>query len=270
MDMIGRVDVLHGIDDETEDFPKVDVIEDIPKKIGKLIHLRYVNLIELKMRKLPEELCGLHNLQTLDITGCRELEELPQGIGKLINLRHPENYKVQSLRFMPIGIQRLINLRTLKKFVVGNDNKTCSLEGLKYLNIFGELRLSKLGNVSNEDEARRTELKNKKNLLDLSLDFEKDEGERTNEDDETLLEILQPPLNLEKLQIGHYRGNTILPNWMMSLTKLKGLSLYNYINYNYFPLLGKLLSLESLAISRMDNVKRVSNEFLRIESDGTS
>ncbi|XP_031277193.1 putative disease resistance protein RGA3 [Pistacia vera] len=164
------------------------VIEDIPKEIGKLIHLRYVNLRALSVRKLPEELCGLYNLQTLDISRCRKLEELPQGIGKLINLRHLENFGTTSLRYMPIGIQRLTNLRSLRWFVVsgggGTDNKRCRLEGLKYLNLFGELCIKKLGNVSNVDEARRSELKNQKNLLHLSLDFEKDEGERMNEDDE--------------------------------------------------------------------------------------
>ncbi|XP_031275639.1 putative disease resistance protein RGA3 isoform X1 [Pistacia vera] len=254
-----------------------NVIEDIPKEIGKLIHLRYVNLRALIVRKLPEELCGLYNLQTLDISDCEVLEELPQGIGKLINLRHLENDGVWSLRYMPIGIQRLTNLRTLRLFVVsggggggGTDNKACSLEGLKYLNIFGELRIAKLGNVSNVDEARRSELKNQENLLHLSLDFNTDEGERTNEDDEVLLEILQPPLNLEKLVIRNYRGNTILPNWMMSLTKLKRLTLSTCMNLKHLPPLGKLSSLEYLYIIFMWSLKMVSNEFLGIESDGTS
>ncbi|XP_031263375.1 putative disease resistance protein RGA3 [Pistacia vera] len=250
------------------------VIQDIPKEIGKLIHLRYVNLRALIVRKLPEELCGLYNLQTLDISDCEVLEELPQGIGKLINLRHLENDGVWSLRYMPLGIQRLTNLRTLRFFVVsgggGTDNKTCSLEGLKYLNLFGVLHIRKLGNVSNVDEARRSELKNQENLLHLSLDFEKDEGERTDEDDEALLEILQPPLDLEELVIIVYRGNTILPNWMMSLTKLRELKLYNCINLKHLPPLGKLPSLEYLEIYQMRSLTRVSNEFLGIESDGTS
>ncbi|XP_031275675.1 disease resistance protein RGA2-like [Pistacia vera] len=284
---------------------------DFPKGIEKLIHLRYLHLVNRGMRKLPEELCGLYNLQTLDVNECQHLQELPQGIGKLINLRHLENDPVYDLRYMPIGIQRLTNLRTLRKFFVGNDDKACSLEGLKYLNPYGDLCIDKLGNVSNVDEARRLELKNQKNLLHLTLDFRKDEeewtneddeleedegertneddeseedegeraieddeaeedGERTNEDDETLLEILQPPLNLEKLHIWNYRGNTISPNWMMSLSKLKDLKLSNSINCKHLPPLGKLSSLESLCIYSMRSLKRVSNEFLGIESDGTS
>ncbi|XP_031251497.1 putative disease resistance protein RGA3 [Pistacia vera] len=214
-------------------------IHNIPKEIGKLIHLRYLDLKNLEMRKLPEELCGLYNLQTLDISNCINLEELPQGIGKLINLRHIENDRVWSLRYMPIGIQRLTNLRNLTSFVVGNDNKACNLKGLKY-------------------------------LLILHLDFRKDEGERTNEDDETLLEKLKQPLNLEKLCLENYKGNTILFHRMMSLTKLKELKLYECKNCKHLPPLGKLSSLESLSIWRMKSMKRVSNEFLGIESDSTS
>ncbi|XP_031259568.1 putative disease resistance protein RGA4 [Pistacia vera] len=192
-------------------------IDNIPKEIGKLIHLRYLDLKELEMRKLPEELCGLYNLQTLDISFCQKLEELSQGFGKLINLRHLENDEVWSLRYIPMGIQKLINLQTLKLFVVSgvdsNDDKACSLEDLKNINLYGDdLCIHKLGNVSNVDEARRLELKNRKNLLHLSLDFRKDGGERINEDEEALLEILQPPLNLEKLLLADYRGNFILPN----------------------------------------------------------
>ncbi|XP_031260887.1 disease resistance protein RGA2-like [Pistacia vera] len=245
-------------------------IDNIPKEIGKLIHLRYLDLKYLRMRELPEELCELYNLQTLNVSQCGELEELPQGIGKLINLRHLENYETRLLRYMPIGIQRLTNLRTLRIFIVGNDNKACSLEGLNYLNLYGNLRIEKLGNVSNVDKARRLELKNQKNLLHLFLDFTKDEGERTNEDDEALLEILQPPLNLEKLVLENYRGNAILSNWMMSLTNLRDLQLDECSNCKNLPPLGKLSSLESLEINWMESLKTMSNEFLGIESDDTS
>ncbi|XP_031254264.1 putative disease resistance protein RGA3 [Pistacia vera] len=250
------------------------VIEDIPKEVRKLIHLRYLNLSFLRIRKLPEALCGLYNLQILDINQCRELEELPQGIGKLIKLRHLENYGTTSLRNIPIGIQRLTNLRILREFVLsgggGNGDKACSLEGLKYLDLFEELYIRGLGNISDVNEAKRSKIKNQKNLLHLTLDFRKDEGERRNEDDEALLEILQPSLNLEKLRLDKYRGNTILPNWMMSLTNLSHLTFRNCVNCTHLPSLGKLPSLESLSIWAMKSVKRVSNEFLGIESDGTS
>ncbi|XP_044482034.1 putative disease resistance protein RGA1 [Mangifera indica] len=222
------------------------VIEEIPKEVGKLIHLRYLNLRGLKKRKLPEALCF-------------QLEELPQGMEKLINLRHLQNYNTNSLRYIPKGIRRLSNLQTLSYFVVSGDNdeKACSLEGLKYFNLYGKLFIKRLGNVLDVNEVKTSPLKNHENLVDLSLEFEKDvDGrERTNEGDEALFDILQPSLNLEKLQIWRCKGNTILPNWMMSLTKLRHLTLDGCSNCKHLPPLGELPSLECLDISFMRSLK---------------
>ncbi|XP_044474891.1 putative disease resistance protein RGA3 [Mangifera indica] len=253
---------------------EIERIEEIPKEVGKLIHLRYLNLRGSGMRKLPETLCELYNLQTLNISLCGELEELPQGMEKLIKLRHLQNFGTWSLRYIPEGTQRLSNLRTLGYFVISgsNDEKACSLEGLKYLNLYGELYIGMLGNVLNVEEVKRLEIKSQKSLLGLTLDLREDDNgrERRNEEDETLLEVLQPSLNLEKLKILSYRGNIIMPNWMMSLTKLRHLRLDGCSNCKHLPPLGELPSLEYLDISLLNSLKSVSNEFLRKENDGTS
>lgn len=61
----------------------------IPGNVGKLIHLRYLDFIMCRnLVTLPETLCELYNLQTLDLTGSEILEKLPHGMGRLINLRH--------------------------------------------------------------------------------------------------------------------------------------------------------------------------------------
>ncbi|GAY67766.1 hypothetical protein CUMW_259110 [Citrus unshiu] len=99
-------------------------------------------------------------------------------------------------------------------------------------------------------------------------DEEEEEGERRkNEDDQLLLEALRPPLDLKELEIRFYRGNTVFPSWMTSLTNLKSLDLSFCENCEQLPPLGKLPSLEQLFISYMSNVKRVGDEFLGIESD---
>ena len=54
----------------------------------KLIHLRHFELSCSNVKELPETMCNLCNLQTLDVSGCYLLEKLPLGMGKLINLRH--------------------------------------------------------------------------------------------------------------------------------------------------------------------------------------
>ncbi|XP_024039272.1 disease resistance protein RGA2-like [Citrus clementina] len=221
-----------------------NLIREIPENIGKLIHLKYVNLSELGIESLPETLCELYNLQKLDIRGCEYLRELPAGIGKLMNMRSLLNDRTYSLEYMPIGISRLTNLRTLEKFVVGggvDGGSTCRLESLKNLQLLRECRVEGLSNVSHVDEAERPQLYNKKNLLRLHLEFrlglqfggeededgggEGEEGRRKNEKDEQLLEALQPP---------------------------------------HLPPLGKL-PLEKLQLRYLKSVKRVGNEFLGIE-----
>ncbi|KAJ4718000.1 Disease resistance protein [Melia azedarach] len=253
----------------------MNLIKMIPREIGKLIHLRYLNLSKNgEIEELPETLCELYNLQTLDLGWCTNLKRLPHGIGKLINLRHLIN-DATSLSYMPKGIERLTSLRTLSILVVNggsHGSKVCTLDCLKNLNhIRGSLVVRGLGNATNTGEAKQAELKDKKNLFYLGLyfDFEEQE-ERMNEDEEVVLEALQPPPDLERLEIVMYEGNTLSLNWMNSLTKLRMLTLSSCMNCEYFPPLGKLSSLESLYIWKMRSVKKVGNEFLGIGTDGAS
>ncbi|XP_024040912.1 disease resistance protein RGA2-like [Citrus clementina] len=257
-----------------------NLIREIPENVGKLIHLKYLNLSRLCIKRLPETLCELYNLQKLDIRRCRNLRELPAGIGKLMNMRSLLNDKTRSLKYMPVGISKLTSLRTLGKFVVGggvDGSNTCRLESLKNLQLLRECGIEGLGNVSHLDEAERLGLHNMENLLRLRLVFdgvvdlvfdgvvdgEDEERRRRNEKDKQLLEALQPPLSVEKLWIVSYGGN-ILPKWLTLLTNLRDLSLSSCVNCEHLPPLGKL-PLEKLTINNLKSVKRVGNEFLGIE-----
>ncbi|KDO43466.1 hypothetical protein CISIN_1g0022652mg, partial [Citrus sinensis] len=247
-------------------------IREIPKNVRKLIHLKYLNLSELGIEILPETLCELYNLQKLDIRRCRNLRELPAGIGKLMNMRSLLNGETYSLKYMPIGISKLTSLRTLDRFVVGggvDGSNTCRLESLKNLQLRGKCSIEGLSNVSHLDEAERSQLYNKKNLLRLHLEFgrvvdgEGEEGRRKNEKDKQLLEALQPPLNLEEFGIVFYGGN-IFPKWLTSLTNLRELRLVSCVDCEHLPPLGKL-ALEKLELGNLKSVKRLGNEFLGIE-----
>ncbi|KAH9716309.1 hypothetical protein KPL71_021419 [Citrus sinensis] len=111
---------------------------EIPRNIEKLVHLRYLSLSFQHIEKLPETLCELYNLETLDISGCFDLEELPKGIGKLVNMKHLLNSRTSSVRYMPVGIGRLTGLRTLGEFTLGyvsdvSEAKRLELDKKKYL-----------------------------------------------------------------------------------------------------------------------------------------
>ncbi|KAJ6748172.1 TETRATRICOPEPTIDE REPEAT (TPR)-LIKE SUPERFAMILY PROTEIN-RELATED [Salix purpurea] len=210
-------------------------IKEIPKEVGKLIHLRHLNLKGCGvLESLPETMCDLCNLQSLDVRWCTFLNELPQAIVKLIKLRHLRIYE-SCVAFIPKGIERLTCLRTLDWFAV------CGGENLR-------------GGIEDAVEAQ---LKNKKRLLCLELHFD------VNHEDDILIEVLQPPSDLEKLSIHRY-GGTILPNWMMALTRLQELLLRDCGNVEVLPPLGRLPNLESLVLFRV-GVRRLDAGFLGIE-----
>ncbi|KAI9159658.1 hypothetical protein LWI28_000691 [Acer negundo] len=253
-------------------------ITKIPSEIGKLIHLRYLNMSLLEgIKELPETLCELYNLQTLNLSNCRELEKLPEGMWKLINLRHLINDETDALSYMPKGIERLVFLRTLSKLVVGGDgdnSQVCSLDCLKKLEYLrGSLVIRGLGNVIDGAEAKNANLGSKKYLLHLELNFDhKSEASSTEvcRKDEAVLEASHPTPNLEKLVLRGYRGITMSFDWMGSLTQLRELTLKDCINCEHLPPLGKLPLLQTLQISGMRSLKRVGNEFLGIKNNHSS
>ncbi|XP_044496570.1 putative disease resistance protein RGA3 [Mangifera indica] len=269
--LFGELTCLRALDMSSE-ILKLNLIATIPKEVKKLIHLKYLNLSGQDVEKLPETLCELYNLQILDVSWCLKLKELPQGMGKLMSLRHLINFETRSLSCMPKAIEKLTCLRTLSDFFIKSSSrdgsKACStlacLKDLKHLR--GTLEIRGLGNVTNVSEVKRMQiLSNKKNLFYLKLHFDKDgEGERKKDDDELLLEALQPHPNLEKLNITGYRGSTFRSDWITSLTRLRVLRLYSCKNCMHLSPLGKLPSLELLIIEGMN----VKNVVTGIESDG--
>ncbi|KAJ6417862.1 hypothetical protein OIU84_001278 [Salix udensis] len=237
-------------------------IEKIPKEVGKLIHLRHLNLEGCReLVSLPETMCDLCNLQSLDVSKCSSLYELPRSIVKLIKLRHLR-INASCVAFMPKGIKRLTCLRTLDCFIMcggggENESKAANLRELKNLyHIGGSLKIKNLQRGGIED-AVEAQLKNKKRLLCLELNF------CVNYEDDSLIEVLEPSLDLERLCIYNY-GGIVLPNWMMALTRLQHLNLIGCVNLEVLPPLGRLPNLESLMLYE-SQVRRLDDEFVCIE-----
>ncbi|OMO96114.1 Disease resistance protein [Corchorus capsularis] len=203
------------------------------KRLGQLIRLRYLKLSNNhNLLELPETLCDLYNLQTLDLTRCRSLMALPLGIGKLV--RHLDNRETSRLRFMPKGLERSTCLRTLKELVVSDgctDNKTFTLGNLANLiHLGGDLKIRGLGNVTDLTEAMKAKLCNKKDLSGLTLCF--DFNGRTCSED-VILEALQPPPQLERIEIRCFKGPVIFPSWLKSasLSQLRHVILGHFRNW---------------------------------------
>ncbi|KAL4597832.1 hypothetical protein ACB092_11G016900 [Castanea dentata] len=262
-------------------------IKKLPNAVESLIHLRCLFISKnVEIVELPETFCNLCNLQTLNIENHSYFKKLPQGMSKQINLRHlifHDDYYWGTVVF-PKGIGKLIDLRTLSTFNISDkdDREGCKLGELKNLNqLRGALTINGMENVVNVDEAQNAQLKDKIHLCGLVLLFEPldlleyEEGiskmenflkEKSRmENHVKVLNALEPPPNLQYLEITGYPGNTIYPNWMMSWTTLKKLQLTRCRNLEHLPSLGQLPFLEVLAIKWLRKVKKVGNEFLGIE-----
>ncbi|RYR23817.1 hypothetical protein Ahy_B02g057311 isoform B [Arachis hypogaea] len=236
--------------------------------IGKLIHLRYLNLSGTDVKALPESLCNLFNLQTLILSGCSMLTMLPNDMHKLVNLRHLDLRRT-SLKEMPRGISKLTHMRNLDYFVVGKhkDNGIQELGGLSKLE--GSFKIKKLENVVDAGQARSAKMEDKNHIDKLSLKWRSDDKMVSNK--ETLRDILdglQPHTGLKELKIKRYKGERF-PDWVgrCSYNNMTSVSLVSCKDCCMLPSLGQLPSLKSLRIEGFLQLKRIGDEFYKNDCD---
>eukprot|EP00258_Populus_trichocarpa_P015361 XP_006371807.2 putative disease resistance protein RGA3 [Populus trichocarpa] len=242
-------------------------IEEVPSNIGKLIHLRHVDFSWNKIRELPEEMCELYNMLTLDVSDCWKLERLPDNIGRLVKLRHLRVARDGDAEwFVKMrGVEGLSSLRELDDFHVSGSDKESTIGDLRNLNqLRGSLKIRWLGDVKDPDEVKKAELKSKKHLTHLGLFFQsRTDMEKINDDE--VLEALEPPPNIDSLRIYYYEGVIrVLPSW---INKLRVVELKYWGKIENLPALGKLPSLEELKVRGMRCVGRVGREFLGLGVD---
>ncbi|XP_004307506.1 PREDICTED: putative disease resistance protein RGA3-like isoform 3 [Fragaria vesca subsp. vesca] len=229
----------------------------IPKKIGRLIHLRYLDLSGNKeVEKLSDSIGSLYNLQTLKLVGCWGLTKID--VRRLINLRHVYVGGCVSLRLI-LGIAKLRHLRRLDWFIVPyGEEEGNKLEDLKDLNqLQGSLHILIEGDANMAKNAGI--LANKRHLEQLSL---------TIGSQEEIMNGLEPHPGLESLSILGYKG--AFSDWLSSLHSLRMITLTECPNCKMLPPLGKLASLKYLCIDDLPGVSKVGVEFLGIEQGETT
>ncbi|CAN6545132.1 unnamed protein product [Malus baccata var. baccata] len=242
-------------------------ITELPISIGKLKQLRYLNVSRTKIKAIPKSVGKLHNLQTLRMEYCRRLKVFPKEMGNLINLRHVYFGPVQKKKRANFGwyreshvrVGQLSNLRTLPYFIVSHDGTGRGIEELASLNhLKGELAIYDLEHVRDEEEAKKSNLAEKRNIQKLSLVWGEEMRPR-NDSEEDVLQGLQPHPNLQILEICNFMGAKF-PSWKPH-NNLKKIRLIRCDVCEEAPMLGHLPSLMHLEFNTMCNLKRLGEEF---------
>ncbi|KAL7204508.1 hypothetical protein ACSBR2_017560 [Camellia fascicularis] len=244
---------------------RYEIGELIPKSIGDLKHLRYLNFSYTNIKTVPESLGTLYNLQTLMLRGCLELRKLPADMGHLINLRHLDMIDSNSLEEMPRGIGKLTSLQTLSNFIVMKDDNGSRIRELgNLIHLAGKLCISGIENVVDSLYARGVCLNDKHGIDVLTMVWSSEslDGLRNEMVETEVLDILQPHKKLKELYIRGYHGMRF-PTWTGDplFSNMVCMKLQNCKNCTSLPPLGQLPSLKDLHIKGLSAVKHVGCEF---------
>ncbi|XP_017976188.1 PREDICTED: putative disease resistance protein RGA3 [Theobroma cacao] len=230
--------------------------EVLPKKVGSLKHLRYLNLHgNSKIKKLPNFICKLPCLQTL-VLECEGIEELPKNMRYMINLR----MLVISTRQRSLsknGLENLKSLRYLK--IVGCENLEYLFDGIQNLKSLHSLIIDSCKNLISLPQGFEALIALKVLAIweceKLHVNMTLGSEGRGKEDDSQDYHI-GSRLRLQELAIGGVPKLEVLPEWLLveSANTLRFLILEDCENLRTFPERQNLTSLEGLVITNCPNL----------------
>ncbi|CAL5381520.1 unnamed protein product [Camellia sinensis] len=216
----------------------------LPRDIGNLFHLRYLNINNSCIRSVPSSIGNLRFLQTLDLRTYSYLE-IPNVLWRLEQLRHlylPGGIKLTGTS--KLRLDGLNKLETLEAF----DTEFCDV---RYFPKLTNLRKVEIGWVSPEDLVailKSPILLNNSNSLLLPSSSIKIKGDFRTEEEQSLLRQLLGCHNLRKFYLWGSLNvvNKLLDQFHPNLTNL--LLANTKLEEDPMPALEKLPNLRSLSL----------------------
>ncbi|XP_022154689.1 putative disease resistance protein RGA3 [Momordica charantia] len=241
-------------------------IIELPKSTSKLKHLRYLDLsCNNYIEFLPNSITELYNLETLLLCGCTGSRTLPRDTKNLISLRHLDMCDCYALTHMPKGLGEMTSLQTMNLFVLGDTNSN----GLSELNGLGNLK----GSLTIRDLQFQTigdlqknayYLKLKSGIKRLMLHWKDGRGKKSKivalDDEERVLECLEPHPNLQKIEILGYHGARLC-NWLSSdsLVRLVTIKLSHCSRLQQLPQFDQYPFLKHLCLESLICIEYIDN-----------
>ncbi|XP_047339518.1 putative disease resistance protein RGA3 [Impatiens glandulifera] len=221
--------------------------------LGHLKHLRYLDVSKSGKTTLPNSICNLLNLQTLNLIDCDNLRHLPSNTKDLINLQHLYLDGCDKLKYMPSGMGQLKHLKTLSLFVIGKKKRDFQLDELKELNIGGSLKIKNLERVSDASIIKGISMAKNTSISRLELEWSSDDDDNYNETKSTRHEKIGEALEVSTgrmkiLKMSGYKGVN-LPKWVEKSSPS--------LNANDNEMIAMFPFLEELSISEMMNLREL-------------
>ncbi|KAK3156531.1 hypothetical protein QOZ80_2AG0108400 [Eleusine coracana subsp. coracana] len=246
---------------------KSQELESLLHNFSKLIHLRYLH-IEFSgyVSSVVSRFYHLNYLflmnNSLTSLYPNDSMPVPKDFNRLINLRHlcaPSEFHSN----IP-GVGKLQCLEELNAFCVKKESVGFELAELgKLKKLRGRLIVHNLEKVRTKEEAEEAKLKNKCNLNELSLDFDRGQQPAIGHEHD-VIDGLQPHPSLEVLRIFNHSGPTG-PSWLtrdICVTTLECLYLSG-VSWDILPPFGRLPLLKSLSLFEIGGLRQ-----LRLDSGG--
>ncbi|KAK8623722.1 hypothetical protein V6N13_065085 [Hibiscus sabdariffa] len=212
--------------------------DQLSNNIGYLKHLRHLSIAgNRNMKRLPNSICELQSLETLDLIYCMGLEELPKDVRYLISLR-VLSITTRQTSLQGSGIECLTSLRKL--VIWGCENLKDLFEDMQSLTALRTLHIVRCNNLISLPQGLKCltsletlEIKDCE-MLDLCMELElggKKDGSLRKLFIEGLPKVESLPQwivlgsteTLLRLQISRLANLSTLPVWFQNLTALKDL-----------------------------------------------